>query len=156
MAIARGLPGGDFSAEGRDVWQAAVQTLLGEHGNFTLGHIEPTAMLGCIVRLLSLQRHFDVLTQFAHVESRLSSRKRQRELVFYTSVNHCDKRACSASVAVGLLDSRVVDEPMAYNLTFVILSSLKPLFFNSIKNELRFSGLSQISVFCEELCLTIC
>ena len=28
---------------------------------------------------------------------------------------------------------------MAYNPTFVILSSLKPLFFNSLKNELRFS-----------------
>ena len=28
---------------------------------------------------------------------------------------------------------------MAYNPTFVILSSLEPLFFNSIKNELRFS-----------------
>ena len=37
-----------------------------------------------------------------------------------------------------LLDSRVVDLPMAYNPTFVILSSLKPLFFNSLKNELRF------------------
>jgi hypothetical protein len=29
---------------------------------------------------------------------------------------------------------------MVYNQTFVILSSLKPLFFNSLKNELRFSG----------------
>jgi hypothetical protein len=29
-----------------------------------------------------------------------------------------------------LLDSRVVDLPMVYNLTFIILSSLKPLFFN--------------------------
>ena len=38
-----------------------------------------------------------------------------------------------------LLDSRVVDEPMAYNPTFVILSSSKPLFFNSLKNDLRFS-----------------
>ena len=38
-----------------------------------------------------------------------------------------------------LLDSRVVDLPMAYNPTFVILSSLKPLFFNSLKNELYFS-----------------
>ena len=28
---------------------------------------------------------------------------------------------------------------MAYNPTFVILSSLKSLFFNSLKNELRFS-----------------
>jgi hypothetical protein len=38
-----------------------------------------------------------------------------------------------------LLDSRVVDVPMAYNPTFVMLSSLKPLFFNSLKNELCFS-----------------
>jgi hypothetical protein len=29
--------------------------------------------------------------------------------------------------------------PMAYDRTFVILSSLKPLFFNSLKNELHFS-----------------
>ena len=28
---------------------------------------------------------------------------------------------------------------MAYNPTFVILSSLKPLFFKSLKNELRFT-----------------
>jgi hypothetical protein len=38
-----------------------------------------------------------------------------------------------------LLDSRAVDLPMAYNPTFVILSSLKALFFNSFKNEFRFS-----------------
>jgi Phage integrase, N-terminal SAM-like domain len=38
-----------------------------------------------------------------------------------------------------LLDSRVVDLPMAYNPTFVVLSSLKPFFFNSLKNEFRFS-----------------
>ena len=38
-----------------------------------------------------------------------------------------------------LLDSRVVDVPMAYNPTFVMLSSLKPLFFNNLKNELPFS-----------------
>jgi hypothetical protein len=38
-----------------------------------------------------------------------------------------------------LLDSRVVDVPMASNLTFVMLSSWKPLFFNSLKNDLCFS-----------------
>ena len=38
-----------------------------------------------------------------------------------------------------LLDSRVVDLLMAYNPTFVMLSFLKPLFFNSLKNEFRFS-----------------
>ena len=38
-----------------------------------------------------------------------------------------------------LLDSRVVDVPMASNLTFVMLSSWKPLFFNRLKNDLCFS-----------------
>ena len=33
-----------------------------------------------------------------------------------------------------LLDSRVVDVPMASNATFVILSSLKPLLFKSLNN----------------------
>jgi len=32
-----------------------------------------------------------------------------------------------------LLDSRVVDLPMTYDLTFDMLLSLKPLFFNSLK-----------------------
>jgi hypothetical protein len=34
-----------------------------------------------------------------------------------------------------LLDSRVVDVPMAYNPTFVTLSSLKPFFCNGLQNE---------------------
>jgi hypothetical protein len=38
-----------------------------------------------------------------------------------------------------LLDSRVLDAPMAYNLIFVTLPSLKPLFFNSHKKGLCFS-----------------
>jgi len=38
-----------------------------------------------------------------------------------------------------LLDSRVVELSMASNPTFVILSSLKPLFFNSLQNELHLS-----------------
>ena len=38
-----------------------------------------------------------------------------------------------------LLDSRVVDVPMAYNSTFGMLSFLKPLLFNSLENEFRFS-----------------
>jgi hypothetical protein len=37
-----------------------------------------------------------------------------------------------------LLDSWVVDMPMAYNPTFVMLSSLKSLFFNSLKKAFRF------------------
>ena len=38
-----------------------------------------------------------------------------------------------------LLDSRVLDAPRAYNLMFVTLPSLKPLFFNSHKKEWCFS-----------------
>ena len=38
-----------------------------------------------------------------------------------------------------LLDSRVVDVPMAYDPRLVMLSSLKPLFVNSLKHTLRFS-----------------
>ena len=37
------------------------------------------------------------------------------------------------------LDSRGMEVPMAYTPAFVMLSSLKPLFVNSLKNELRFS-----------------
>jgi len=33
-----------------------------------------------------------------------------------------------------LLDSRVVDMPRSYNSTFVTRSSLKPFFFNGLKN----------------------
>ena len=37
-----------------------------------------------------------------------------------------------------LLDSRVVDLSMTYHPTFLILSFFKPLFFNNLKNALRF------------------
>jgi hypothetical protein len=43
-----------------------------------------------------------VLTKFAHGESWLSGRERQRGVVFYAPVNLCDRRACSTSVAVGI------------------------------------------------------
>ena len=61
------------------------------------------------LRPLALQRHFSVSTKFAHVESRLSSRKRQGGVVFYTPANLCDRRACSASVAVGVIDGGLGD-----------------------------------------------
>jgi hypothetical protein len=60
---------------------------------------------------LTLQRHFRVLTKFAHVESRLSGRQRPTEVVFYAPLNLCDRRACSASVAVGLLIDEVYFGP---------------------------------------------
>jgi hypothetical protein len=37
-----------------------------------------------------------------------------------------------------LLDSRVVDVPMVYHPTFVMLYSLKSFFFNGLKNESPF------------------
>jgi len=39
-----------------------------------------------------------------------------------------------------LLDARVVDVPRTHNLTVVLLSSLKPFFFNSLQNALRCSA----------------
>jgi len=57
---------------------------------------------------ITLQRHFRVLTKFAHVESRLSGHKQQREVVFYAPVNLCARRACSTSVAVGVMVSDAV------------------------------------------------
>jgi hypothetical protein len=50
-----------------------------------------------------------VLTKFSHVESRLSGRQRPTEVVFYAPLNLCDRRACSASVAVGLKEQEKAD-----------------------------------------------
>src|SRR5438132_3099074 len=47
-------------------------------------------LLTLFIKHLALQRHFSVMTKFAHVESRLSGRKRQREVVFYAPINLCD------------------------------------------------------------------
>src|SRR5262245_33922260 len=60
-----------------------------------------------ITTYIALQRHFRVLTKFAHVESRLSGRKRQKEVVFYTPVILCDRRPCSTSVAVAISPVRI-------------------------------------------------
>ena len=49
--VAWPLPSGDFLPQGLNVGNAAIQTLAGENGKFTLRHIEPTAMLGGIVKL---------------------------------------------------------------------------------------------------------
>jgi len=49
---------------------------------------------------------------------------------FYSTVRGKALRGGYITVRL-LLDSRVVDLPMAYHPTLVILSSLKPLFFNS-------------------------
>jgi len=71
----------------------SINTSFVERNNLTMRHHN---------RRLTLQRHFSVLTKFAHVESRLSGRNRQRGAVFYAPVNLCDRRVCSTSVAVGL------------------------------------------------------
>src|SRR5262249_25673184 len=44
------LPGSDFLTQHGDMRNTAIQTLLGEHREFTFGHIEPTAMLRRIVK----------------------------------------------------------------------------------------------------------
>src|SRR5262245_50454618 len=51
---------------------------------------------------LPLQRHFPVLTQCAHGESRLSGGKRPRDVMLYAAITLRDRRACATRVAVGL------------------------------------------------------
>src|SRR5262245_35210783 len=55
-----------------------------------------------LVAYLSLQRHFGVLSKFAHVESRLRGRQRRGKAAFGVPINPCARRVCSRSVAVGL------------------------------------------------------
>src|SRR5262249_34105127 len=52
-----------------------------------------------------------------------------------------------------LLDSRVVDLLMAYNPTFVMLSFVKPLFFNSLKNG---SCPSRLRIMLRDLLRPVC
>src|SRR6266568_4102600 len=51
---------------------------------------------------LALQRHFNALTKFAHVESRFCGRKRRGKAAFDVPLNPCSRSVCSRSVAVGL------------------------------------------------------
>src|SRR5262249_31380129 len=52
---------------------------------------------------LPLQRHFNVLPKFAHVESRFCGRKGRGKSAFDVPINPCVRSICSQSVAVGLL-----------------------------------------------------
>src|SRR5436190_17965424 len=53
--------------------------------------------------VLTLQRHFSTSTKFAHVESRFCGGKQRGKAASCTSTNPCARRACSRSVAVGLV-----------------------------------------------------
>ena len=55
-----------------------------------------------LVKLLALQRHFNALTKFAHVESRFCGRKRRGKAALDVPINPCVRSVCSRSVAVGL------------------------------------------------------
>ena len=54
------------------------------------------AVLPCLY--LTLQRHFSASTKFAPVESRLSGRNRQREVISYAPVNLCDRPSNNIAV----------------------------------------------------------
>ena len=63
-------------------------------------------------RLNQQSHHFvDTSAVLADLESRLSRRQRPRDVVFYAPLTHGDRRAWSASVAVGLI---VPEEEDAY------------------------------------------
>src|SRR5918996_2611166 len=53
--IALSFKGLDFSPQCRFIGNVLVQTLPAEHAQLNLGHIEPTAMLGSVVKLPSLE-----------------------------------------------------------------------------------------------------
>jgi hypothetical protein len=59
-----------------------------------------------------------MLTKFSHVESRLSGRKRQKEVVLYAPANLRCGRACSASVAVGLPSQKAWKIPLKTVMSF--------------------------------------
>jgi len=83
---------------------------------------------------LALKDVFPTLSPLERVEVKISP--------VYGQASHASPRPATSVVQSGswlLLDARGVEVPMASNLTFVLLSSLKPLFFTSLTNELCFS-----------------
>src|SRR5947208_1312426 len=49
--IACGLPSGDLMPQQIRTAEASIQTLLPQHGQFDLGHVEPTAVFGRVMKL---------------------------------------------------------------------------------------------------------
>jgi hypothetical protein len=74
-----------------------------------------------------------------HVKKHAKARQRRRLTAQKRIARERRQGHCQLNAKRLLLDSRVVDVPMAYNPTCVIFSSLKPLFFNNLKNESCFS-----------------
>jgi hypothetical protein len=54
------------------------------------------------IRCVTLQRHFNASTKFAHVKSRFCGRTQRGKAVFCPLINPCARRARSRSVAVGV------------------------------------------------------
>ncbi len=51
LGISPRLPGGDLVAQAVDIWQATVEALAPEHGELELGHVQPRAVLGRVMKL---------------------------------------------------------------------------------------------------------
>jgi hypothetical protein len=51
MLIAFGLPSIDLLLQGFTIWNTAIQALCTKNCEFTFGPIEPTSMLGCVMKL---------------------------------------------------------------------------------------------------------
>jgi len=49
--VARAFPGSNLFAQDLDTRDTTIEALTGQHGQLTLGHIEPTAVLGGVVKL---------------------------------------------------------------------------------------------------------
>jgi hypothetical protein len=48
-----------------------------------------------LLDILTLQRHFGALAEFAHVKSRFYGRMRRWKVVFSTPINPCARSVCS-------------------------------------------------------------
>ncbi len=64
------LPGGCLAAKRRPVGDAPIQALPREHGEFDLGHVQPRAVLGCVVDLQLLRQSPGLLRVERLVERR--------------------------------------------------------------------------------------
>jgi hypothetical protein len=71
---------------------------------------------------ITLQRHFSTSTKFAHVESRFCGGKQRGKAAYCTSTNPCARRACSRSVAVGIIQKIENGTDITCHLSKSILS----------------------------------
>ena len=74
MGVSALFPGGDFFDQGLLVWEAAIEALGREDGEFGLGHVEPASVLGRVMPF----EPFDEAARFGGGEGFVKRRGRVR------------------------------------------------------------------------------